>query len=101
MNKGDDPIFPREETQNRPASGEKIESPKELPDYVEEEGPGSEPVLARGLSNPKNWTRLFVTIFLLLSLILVSPLYRSLKRWRADVLLGNAATAFAYGDNDR
>lgn len=101
MNNGDDPILPREATQNRPASGEKNESPKELPDYVEEEEPSSEPVPARGLSNPKNWTRLFVTIFLLLSLILVSPIYRSLKRWRADVLLGNAATAFAYGDNDR
>jgi hypothetical protein len=101
MNKGDDSMFSWGETQNRQASSEKTEPPKELPDYVDEEGPGSKPVLARGLSNPKNWTRLFVALFLLVSLFLASPLYRSLKRWRADVLLGHAATAFAYGDSDR
>ena len=100
MNPEKGPAAFRPQSPNNPISGEKINGPEELPDYAEEEVVAPLHASSAGLSNPKNWTRLTVCLLLLIGLVLLSPLYHSLKNWRSSVLLDRAQTAFAYGDND-
>ena len=100
MNPENDPAAFQPLSPNNPISGEKINRPEELPDYAEEEVGALPPASSAGLSNPKNWIRLTVCLLVLLGILLVSPLYHSLKNWRSGVLLDHAQTAFAFGDND-
>jgi hypothetical protein len=75
-------------------------TPQELPDYLEDEITPS-PVASAWLSNPKNWLRLLIALLLLAGIFLTAPLYHTLKRWRATIILGDAEMAFAYGDSER
>ena len=77
---------------------EKMPSPApELPDYVDE-SMDAVPQTARWFANPRHWKKLLSLALFALFLAFVPTIYRTLKGWRAGMLLGKAEVAFAAGD---
>jgi len=100
VNEGNKPMPNRQDRNEDLLSQNAGEIPQELPDYLEEESAPA-PTASGGLSNPKNWFRLLIALLLLAGIFMMAPLYHSLKKWRASMILGDAEMAFAYGDGER
>lgn len=99
MTTGDDSPPPVKPEKEFPEIRSDADAHAELPDY-EEDQIVPEADSQGWLSNPKNWTKLFVCLLLFLGILLAAPFYRYLKNWRADTFLENSAVAFAYGDRE-
>ena len=99
MNEGNNPMPNRQDQNEDLPSQNAGEISQELPDYVEDEIAPA-PSASGWLSNPKNWVRLLIALLLLAGIFMTAPLYHSLKKWRASMILGDAEMAFAYGDGE-
>lgn len=71
----------------------------ELPDYVDEDAvPFTDG--SKWYANLRNWKYITLGLVILIGLILIPSLYRTMKGWRAGMIINESASAFALGDDE-
>ena len=71
----------------------------ELPDYVDEDAVASTDG-SKWYANLRNWKYITLGLVILIGLILIPSLYRTMKGWRAGMIINESASAFAVGDDE-
>lgn len=71
----------------------------ELPDYVDEDAVPSNDG-RKWYANLRNWKYITLGLVILIVLILIPALYRTMKGWRAGMIINESSFAFAVGDDE-